>query len=164
MYIVRQNPHENTCQSDMRKFILSKELLTCPYGHIGTAREKVMDRVFNSDISLSQDRKFIQDLRVGDLVLVPFAGSKERTCILARILSDPFCEFNTGYIYRMEDGKIRVVPFYEGDIREGDIAFCPVVRKIQILRTNVVFADKRVLPRTSFSHVNHRTILAACAL
>ena len=44
-------------------------------------------------------------------------------------------------------GKIQVT-------NEGDTPFRPVGRKIQIIRNDVRFNDKRVLPRVSLSHIN----------
>ena len=47
----------------------------------------------------------------------------------------------------MRGGKIQVT-------NEGDTPFRPVGRKIQIIRNDVRFNDKRVLPRVSLSHIN----------
>lgn len=144
---IRQNPYTKTNQTQMRDFILSQSVVTCPFGHIGHGRNNVIDRVYNETNSLSQDRKFIEDIKIGDIIVIPFAGLKE--CILAKIVTDP--------IYAIDTGLFHTSTFNKDGINlteEGDTPFCPVGRKIEIINPSLVFQDKRVLPRTSLSRIN----------
>lgn len=93
---------------------------------------------------MSQDRKFIEDIKIGDIVLIPFAGLKE--CILAKITSEPIYAVDTGLFTTITKGEI--------DISYGETPFRPVGRKIEIINPSVVFEDKRVLPRNSLSRIN----------
>lgn len=142
---LRQNPYANTKQIQMREFIISQNIVTCPFGHLNEARNNVINGVYNEEQSRSQDRKFIENMNIGDIILIPFAGLKE--CILARIVSEPIYGVHTGLFTSMRDGKLHVTT-------EGDTPFTPVGRKIQIIRNNVTFNDKRVLPRASLCHIN----------
>ena len=146
---LRQNPHRTTKQRRMRNLIRSKQIVTCPFGHSYEARNNVIDRIYNEQISNSQDRKFIEDMKPGDIILITFAGIKE--CILAEIVSDPIVVLDTGLFTIMRHGKFRLS-------REGVTPFCPVGRKIRIIRDDIVFDDKRVLPRNSLSLINPRLV------
>lgn len=142
---LRQNPYASTNQRQMRELIISQNIVTCPFGHLNDERNNVMNGVYNEEQSHSQDRKFIENMNIGDIILIPFAGLRE--CILARIVSEPIYGVDTGLFTSMRDGKIQVT-------NEGDTPFIPVGRKIQIIRNDVRFNDKRVLPRVSLSHIN----------
>jgi len=134
----------------MRDFILSQSVVTCPFGHIGHGRNNVIDGIYNETNSRSQDRKFIEDIKIGDIIIIPFAGLKE--CVLAKIISEPIYAIDTGLFYSSfnKDGI---------DLTEqGDTPFRPVGRKIEIINPSVVFQDKRVLPRTSLSRINSNII------
>jgi len=148
-WTLRQNPYANTNQKQMRELILSQNIVTCPFGHLNEGRNNVLNGVYNEEQSHSQDRKFIENMNIGDIILIPFAGLKE--CILARIISEPIYCLDTGLFTSMRHGKIQVT-------NEGDTPFRPVGRKIQIIRNDVRFNDKRVLGRATLSHIN-RNIL-----
>lgn len=145
---LRQNPYANTDQKQMREFIISQQTVTCPFGHLNQERNNVVNGVYNENStwkSHSQDRKFIENMMIGDIILIPFAGLKE--CILARIISDPIYSVDTGLFTSTRNGKIQVT-------NEGNTPFRPVGRKIQIICNDVIFKDKRILPRVSLSHIN----------
>ena len=148
-WCIRQNPYANTDQRQMHELIISQNIVTCPFGHLNEVRNNVLNGVYNEEHptwkSHSQDRKFIENMNIGDIILIPFAGLRE--CVLARIVSEPIYGVDTGLFTSMHDGKIQVT-------NEGDIAFRPVGRKIQIIRNDVRFNDKRVLPRVSLCHIN----------
>jgi len=148
-WCIRQNPYANTDQRQMHELIISQNIVTCPFGHLNEVRNNVLNGVYNEEHptwkSHSQDRKFIENMNIGDIILIPFAGLRE--CILARIVSEPIYGVDTGLFTSMSDGKIQVT-------NKGDIAFRPVGRKIQIIRNDVRFNDKRVLQRVSLSHIN----------
>ena len=148
-WCIRQNPYANTDQRQMHELIISQNIVTCPFGHLNEVRNNVLNGVYNEEHptwkSHSQDRKFIENMNIGDIILIPFAGLRE--CILARIVSEPIYGVDTGLFTSMRDGKIQVT-------NKGDIAFRPVGRKIQIIRNDVRFNDKRVLPRVSLCHIN----------
>ncbi len=139
---LRQNPYANTNQIQMREFITSQNIVTCPKGHLNEERNNVINGVYNEDNlkwkSHSQDRKFIENINIGDIILVSFAGLSE--CILARIISEPIYGINTGLFTSLDKDKIQVS-------NKGKIPFRPVGRKIEIISNDVIFPDKRVLPR-----------------
>ncbi len=101
--------------------------------------------------SNSQDRRFIEELQQGDIVLIPFA--KRRQCILARIVSEPQYAIDTGLFTTIHHGKISIST-------KGETPFRPVGRKIQMIRDDIIFPDKRVLPRVSLCNIKP-TILEA---
>ena len=144
-WAIRQNPFANTNQRQMRELIISKNIVTCPFGHLDEARNNVINGVYNEEHSHSQDRKFIENINIGDIILIPFAGLKE--CILARIVSEPIYGIDTGLFSSMLYGKLQLT-------NEGIISFRPVGRKIHIIRDDVIFNDKRVLPRVSLARIN----------
>ena len=155
-WTIRQNPYSITNQTQMRELIISQSFVSCPFGHLSElaaialglsiwGRDNVVNGVYNEQHSNSQDRKFIENMNIGDIIVIPFA--KLRECILARIVSDPIYGIDTGLFTSMRDGKIQVT-------NEGDTPFRPVGRKIHIIRDDVIFNDKRVLPRVSLARIN----------
>ena len=155
---IRQNPYANTNQIQMRDFIISKNIITCPFGHLDNERNNVINGVYNEKNpewkSHSQDRKFIENMNIGDIVLISFAGLKE--CIIARIISEPIYGVNTGLFTSIQYGKIQVA-------NQGDTPFRPVGRKIQIIKDKIIFNDKRIIPRISLSHINPNIINSSIA-
>jgi hypothetical protein len=144
-WCLRQNPYANTNQIQMREFIISQKIVTCPFGHLSDERNNVIDGNYNEEISNSQDRKFIENINIGDIIIIPFAGIME--CILARVTSEPIYGFNTNMF------SIRLNNMIQLSNNEG-IPFRPVARRIEIINPNVIFNNKRILPRMSLSHVN----------
>jgi hypothetical protein len=143
---IRQNPYANTNQKQIRELIISQNIVTCPFGHLNEGRNNVINGVYNEEQSNSQDRKFIENINIGDIILIPFKGLKE--CIYARIVSEPIYGIDTGLFTSMRDGKIQVTT-------NGDTPFRPVGRKIQIIRKDLIFKDKRrVLSIRTLSHIN----------
>ena len=148
-WVNRQNPYANTNQRQMREFNISQKVITCPFGHLAEERNNVIGGKYNEEHpqwkSRSQDRIFIENMNIGDIIVIPYKGIKE--CIIARIVSDPIYGVDTGLFTIMRDGKIQIS-------NEGDMPFRPVGRKIQIIRSDVIFADKRVLGQSTLSHIN----------
>jgi hypothetical protein len=144
-WCLRQNPYANTNQIQMREFIISQKIVTCPFGHLSDERNNVIDGNYNEEISNSQDRKCIENINIGDIIIIPFAGIKE--CILARVTSEPIYGVHTGMFTIKNNNMIQL------SNNEGT-PFRPVARKIEIINMNRLFNDKRVLPRMSLSHVN----------
>jgi hypothetical protein len=147
---LRQNPWAATDQDHMRDFITTQLIVTCPFGHLGDERNNVVAGTFNETSdwweSRSQDRKFIDTMMIGDIVVVPFP--KQRTCILARIASTPIYGVDTGLFTRVqENGIVSLLP-------DGDQPFRPVGRRIEIIDANYDIPDKRVLPRVSLCKIN----------
>lgn len=149
-WCLRQNPYANTNQKQMRKFIISQKIVTCPFGHLSDERNNVIDGNYNEEISNSQDRKFIENINIGDIIIIPFAGIKE--CILARVTSEPIYGINTGLFTIKNNNNMIQLNDNNGT------PFRPVARKIEIINMNLTFEDKRVLSRTSLSHVNPNII------
>ena len=147
---LRQNPWAATDQTQMRDFIISQKIVSCPFGHFGGERNNVITDEFNEKSdwwkSRSQDRRFIREMKIGDIVVIPFP--KQRTSILCRIVSGPIYGVDTGlFTHMQENGIVSLLP-------EGDAPFRPVGRQIEIIDTNYVIPDKRVLPRVSLCNIN----------
>ena len=152
-YLVRQNPYGKTNQEQLRHFILSQQLVTCPFGHFSDYRNSVVDELYNENHpqwkSNSQDRNFMETLKVGDFILIPFTDRKE--CILARIISEPIYTYTSGlFWYKNTKNEYQLVK-KKGKTRTP---FRPNVRKIEIIDLNIQFTDKRVLPRRTFCKFN----------
>ena len=151
---VRQNPRATTDQTNIRNFILSTKIITCPFGHLGQERNNTLDGIFNNNqqwSSSSQDRTFCEDIEIGDIVLIPFKS--QRNCILAKVTSRPECFIKTGFYTTVgQNGTIRIQ-------NNGEIPFCPIGRRIEILSTTVVFEDKRkCISRKSLSQLSPLTV------
>jgi hypothetical protein len=149
VWSIRQNPWAMTDQNQMRALIISQNIITCPFGHISNERNNVLNNVYNEDHnvwkSLSQDRAFIEDIRIGDIVVIPFKGIKK--CILARITSKPIYVIETGKFTKLINTKIHISD-------KGDTPFRPIGRKIEIINKDLFFHDKRVLPRRTLARIN----------
>ena len=153
-WCVRQNPRANTNQDQMRNFILSSKIVTCPFGHVGEERDNVIHGQYNCNqmwSSKSQDKRFFETMKIGDIILIPFKGQKE--CVLAKIISNAECFMHTGfYTTMMQNHKIQIEMV-------GEMPFRPVGRTIQILRTDVTFRDKRKsLSMKSLSRLSADTV------
>ena len=133
----------------MRDFIISQNIVTCPFGHLSDARNNVIDGVYNEYYSCGQDRKFIETIKIGVIILIPFAGLPE--CILAEIVSEPIYAVDTGLFTNVCDGKIQL----SNENKNGSTHFRPVGRKIQIIKENVLLPDKRFLPRLTICRVKN---------
>ncbi len=150
LWLVRQNGYKKTNQHQMYDFIMTNGCVTCPFGHIGHGRNNVIDGTYNPEAN-RQDRMFDKDMNIGDIILIPFSGRRAPPCILARIVSDPIYAYDTKLFITMTDDAITIST-------TGDTPFRPVVRKIQVIRNDITFTDKRVLPRMSLCRLN-QTIL-----
>ena len=156
---VRQNPYGNTDQNDMRSLNITQGILTAPFGHMGEYRNNFIDAKYSekhpSWASGSQDRSFDEKIQIGDIVIIPYKGKKQ--CIIAKITSDPLYAYDTKLFTRLDGKKIRI-----GE--RGDTPFRPVVRKIEIIQTDIVLRDKRILRQNSLSFLkdekNIREILS----
>ena len=135
LWSLRQNPYANTDQNQMRQLIMEKNFISCPFGHISTCRNNVLDGKYNTEAN-QQDIQFVENMRIGDMVIIPFKGQK--SCILAKIVSDP--------IYCIETGLYTTHQQSDNQIKISEIPgepFRPVGRRIEIINDNIVFADKR---------------------
>jgi len=142
---IRQNPRGKMDQYQMRDFVISQNLITCPFGHLSEERTAVIDEVYNENAhwkSNSQDRKFIEDMKIGDIIVIPFKGIKP--CLLAVIQSDPIYAADTGYYYNTScPDKIHLSQEPEVGVGGGGgTPFRPVARKIRII-SEIIFSDKR---------------------
>lgn len=124
----------------MKAMILDTSVVTCPFGHVGEYRNNVIDEVYNENhhtwASKGQDRTFVQEMQIGDTVLIVF--KKPVAPILARITSVVEYAYNTGYYTWVHD-EVRHISRERADARvaENDVLFRPVCRKIEILEREV---------------------------
>ena len=149
-WLLRQNPSGKTNQEQMYDFILSQKLVTCPYSHFNEERNNVIDGLYNENNaknkSYSQDRKFIEKIKIGDIILIPFSGLKK--CITARIISEPIYSVETGLFTKENNGTYQI-------LKQGDKAFRPIARKIEIIdKTYNLNYELKKLPRMSLSILN----------
>jgi predicted Mrr-cat superfamily restriction endonuclease len=101
-WVLRQNYGEKTDQIKMRKLNTKNGIITCPWGGWGNQRKNVIDGVYNEVVpekpsersSKGQDRRFVEEMKVGDIVLIPYA--KQKTCVIARITSGIDYAVDTG--------------------------------------------------------------------
>jgi hypothetical protein len=134
-WVLRQNYGERTNQKNMRDFVLNTHFVTCPWGGWGENRTKVINGTFNEKTSddkckwtsRGQDRKFVQEMNIGDIVLIPF--TRQRTCIVARITSGVEYGIDTGMFWRLSNDKVKI------DVAGGE-PFRPVGRRIEILNAD----------------------------
>ena len=154
IWSLRQNPYANTNQLHMKDFVLSQNIVTCPFGHIGQERNNVIDEEYNETkvgesgrVSGSQDRKFIEVMKIGDIVVIPFKGLKD--CVLARIISEPVYAVSTNLFTTMTENGVCVAD-------KGEIPFRPVGRRVEIIDASINFRSKRFLGKHSLCHIDYR--------
>ena len=147
LWSLPQNPYANTDQTQMRRIIIEQNFISCPFGHISTCRNNVLDGKYNTEAN-QQDIQFVENMRIGDMVIIPFKGQK--SCILAKIVSDP--------IYCIETGLYTTQEHPDDQIKISETTgepFRPVGRRIEIINDNVVFADKRkFIPMNSLKQLS----------
>jgi len=137
-WVLRQNYGSKTNQTDMRELIITKKFVTCPWGGWGVHRQNVIDKIYNDRrpilvgrSSRGQDRRFVEEMAIGDIVVIPFVGTKE--CIIAKITSDVEYAIDSGLKWKEEDGQIQL-----GD--NDGLPFQPVGRRIEIIRDRFIQA------------------------
>ena len=151
-WCLRQNDGENMDQSSMYDFIIDTHVVFCPWGFSGICKENVINKIYNETIDLSpekvsksQDRKFIEDICIDDVILIPFL--KTNRCIVGRIVSEPIYDIDTNYsIIRSIKGK-KLVKNYSENLEQCR----PVGRFIEIINSNYIVEDKRHLIRQTLS-------------
>jgi hypothetical protein len=127
-WVLRQNYAEKTDQTNVRDLIISQQFVSCPWGGWGQHRKNVVNGTYNDNPTVGrsaggQDRRVVEEMQIGDIVLVPFAG--QSTCILARIVGPVEYAIDTGLSAMETDGVILLGS-------EGE-PFYPVGRRIEIL-------------------------------
>jgi hypothetical protein len=152
-WVLRQNYGEITNQRDMLSLIKQQQFVTCPWGGWGLPRQNVIDGIYNQFVadesrrsSLGQDRRFVEEMKIGDIILIPF--TKQRECIIARIISDVEFSTESGLHWKQDEDRIRI-----GDFSEG-LPFRPVARRIQIISDKFICDDKRKLGIMTLSRLN----------
>jgi len=159
-WVLRQNYSEKTDQVKMRELNVKHQFIACPWGGWGNARENVINGSYNEHVphrpggrlSRGQDRKFVEEMKIGDIVVIAYAKKKE--CILARIVSDVDYSINTGVYWEDAPDRISLT-------ETGDIPFSPVGRRIEILQSNFVpvFKPNRMsltkMGQTNIERIKH---------
>lgn len=149
-WCLRQNDGENMNQDSMYDFIIDAGIVFCPWGLSGICKQNVSERLYNETLDLSsekvsksQDRKFVDEMNVGDIVLIPF--SKTNRCIVGKITSATIYNMDTNYsIIRTSKGK-KLVKYKSEELEQCR----PVGRFIEIVSSNYIVEDKRCLGRLS---------------
>ena len=110
----------------------------------GIYNEKTSDR--SGRLSNGQDRKFVENMKIGDIVLIPFSGSHE--CIVARIVSNVEYSIDSGLRWNEEENQIKI----GNNLEMGGLPFRPVGRHIEIICDN--FVPDMKLGQWSLSKMN----------
>ena len=152
-WVLRQNYGSKTDQLQMKNLIVSQKCVTCPWGGWGPERQNVIDGIYNDKtitgprgrLSKGQDRRFVNEMNIGDIILIPFA--KQNGCIVARITSNVEYSIDTGLCWSENNNRITIS-------ETGDLPFRPVGRRIEIIKDN--FIPTRPIPnRMSLSKTNN---------
>ena len=154
-WVLRQNYAEITNQDDMKKLIKGQKFITCPWGGWGLPRQNVIDNIYNENVcdesqrsSNGQDRKFVEEMNIGDIVLIPFANNNG--CIIAKITSNVDYSIDTGLYWKKEGKKIII------DDNNDGLPFRPVGRYIEIISEN--FVPNKSLGQWSLSKMNKELV------
>lgn len=153
-WVLRQNYGEITNQNDMKDLIKQQKFVTCPWGGWGLHRQNIIDGLYNENIldessrsSKGQDRKFVEKMNIGDIVLIPF--SKGKNCIVARIISNVDYEIDTGLHWNKKGNQIK--------IGENDgLPFRPIGRYIEIIKED--FIPNKRLGQLTLSKMNRELV------
>ena len=149
-WCLRQNDAENMDQNSMYDFIIDTNIIICPWGLSGICKQNILNGLYNETrnlspekVSKSQDRKFIEEININDIILIPFLNTKR--CIIAKIISEPAYDMDTDYsLIRSSLGK-KLVKCSTDELEKCQ----PIGRFIQILDPNFIIKDKRCLGRSS---------------
>lgn len=140
-WVLRQNYAETTNQDDVKNLIKSQKFVMCPWGGWGTPRQNVIDNIYNEIVcdesgrpSGGQDRKFVEEMNIGDIVLIPL---KKNGYIVAKITSDVEYAINTG-LYWKKEGKTINIGNNDG------LPFRPVGRYIEIISEDFIPSNKNI--------------------
>ena len=109
-WVLRQNYGEKTDQIKMRELNTKKCIITCPWGGWENARKNVIDGVYNEVVphkpggrlSKGQDRRFVEEMKVGDIIEWTNEDFDKRTVltkITKKVEYNKFAEYlnNEGY-------------------------------------------------------------------
>jgi predicted Mrr-cat superfamily restriction endonuclease len=149
-WCLRQNDGENMDQNSMYNFIIETSIVVCPWGFSGICKKNISEKLYNetSDlspekVSKSQDRKFIEEINIDDIIIIPFLNTNR--CIIGKITSETIYDINTNYsIVRSSSGK-KLVKYSTDELEKCE----PIGRFIEILDSNYIIKDKRCLGRQS---------------
>ena len=105
-WVIRQNYSEKTDQIKMRELNTKQRFIACPWGARGNERLNVINGIYTEVIpvspggrlSKSQDRRFVEEMKIGDIVLIAYA--KQKTFIIARIKSGIDYSIDTGVFWK----------------------------------------------------------------
>jgi hypothetical protein len=156
-WVLRQNYSEKTDQTQMKALILDQKFVACPWGGWGISRQNVVDGLYNYNeqnirpggrSSNGQDRRFVEEMNVGDIIIVPFA--KKRGCVVARITSDVEYSIDTGLFWTETEQHIKLS-------QEGTTPFRPVGRRVEIIHDNFM-PTSTVTNRMSLSKMTQSVI------
>jgi hypothetical protein len=155
-WVLRQNYAETTNQDDMKKLIKSQQFVTCPWGGWGIPRQNVIDNIYNENVcdesrrsSNGQDRKFVEEMNIGDIVLIPFANNNG--CFIARITSNVEYAIDTGLYWKKEGETINIG-------NNDGLPFRPVGRYIEIISED--FIPNKSLGQWTLSKIKNEELLS----
>jgi hypothetical protein len=149
-WCLRQNDGENMDQTSMYDFIIDTGVVFCPWGLSGICKQNVTEQLYNETFDLSpeklsksQDRKFVTDMNIGDIVLIPFLQTNR--CIVGRISSNVIYDVDTNYSILYSSSGKKLIKYYSDELEQCK----PIGRFIEIIDPNYIIQDKRCLGRLS---------------
>lgn len=132
-----------TNQNVMKKFIIDEEVITCPFGHVHDYSDNANQRIYSSSptprqniiwLSDGQDKKFMEKIDIGDIVVTPFKDQNK--VLISEITSEPYRKNFTDMFVVFKDNNYHCITkdisLYEDDKFHIE-TFKPVVRDINIL-------------------------------
>lgn len=142
-WMLRQNPCGKTNQISMMEFIKKEMIITCPFGHVTEASNYVDQFVFNTydedgKTSGNQDRRFVRDMKIGDIVLIPFVKHENPNILVVKVESDamPSKSFKDMLVIYEQGTVVKITHDLNGQYTGSQYEvklFRPVYRKISIL-------------------------------
>jgi hypothetical protein len=139
----------------MRELIMSQKFVTCPWGGWGQHRENVINGWFNDRqpveiggrSSRGQDRRFVEEMSIGDIVVIPFADIKK--CFIVEITSNVEYGIDSGLKRKEDNGEIRI-----GD--NDGLPFQPVGRRVAVISNN--FIPEKSLGQLTLCKLNKNVV------
>ena len=143
IWVIRQNNGGLTNQRIMKKLNTDDRFVICPWGIFGESRNRIIDGVYNKNHeswdSGDQDRTFVENINIGDILVIMYNGIKES--VIARVTSDVnFAKTTDLKISELPGKNDNKVSYMISD--EGDFPFRPISRDISVINDSVLFEDK----------------------
>jgi len=109
--IIRQNPY-GLKSNDFIEYIKHNNIITSPYGHSIKYTHNIMDNIYSENESKRQDKKFVEDLKIDDYVIIPIEKSKK--FILKQIINSDI-KYKTIELYLIKNREDHIIKIIHKD-------------------------------------------------